>query len=114
MSDDRLALAVAELVDAIVAAVQAEAATTADTPDRLLSVDEAAAALGVARSTTYHEIQAGRLHSLKIGKRRMISTTTLRDYIEAAGSAARPAVTRSPVPSPEVAAPRASAGSGAR
>jgi excisionase family DNA binding protein len=77
---DRLALALAELADAIRAEVRAEAAPP-ETPDRLLSVDEAAAMLGIGRSVLYSEIGAGRLRSLRVGRRRLLSASAIRDYI---------------------------------
>jgi excisionase family DNA binding protein len=79
------------LVAAILAAVKAEAATTANAPDRLYGIPEAAAALGVGRSAIYDELAAGRLHSVKVGRRRLIPSGAVRDYIARprAGSAAR-------------------------
>ena len=76
---DRLAAAVAELVDAIRAELRAEAVPTG--PDRLLSVTEAADALGLGRSLAYGEIQAGRLRTLKVGRRRLVPTAAVAAYI---------------------------------
>lgn len=73
------AAALAELVGAILAAVTVEAG--ADTPDRLLSVDEAATMLGIGRSALYGEIAAGRLHSIKVGRRRLVPAAAIRDFI---------------------------------
>ena len=36
------------------------------------SVDEAAAMLGIGRSALYAELQAGRLRSVKVGRRRLV------------------------------------------
>jgi excisionase family DNA binding protein len=81
---DRIATAVAELVEALRAELRGEpAASTA--PDRLLSVDEAAAMLGLGRSLTYTEIAAGRLHSVKVGRRRLVPASAIADRIVAAG-----------------------------
>lgn len=76
---DRLALALAELAEAIRAEVRAEAAPAG--PDRLLSVDEAATALGLGRSLTYGEMAAGRLASVKVGRRRLIPSGAIAAYI---------------------------------
>lgn len=73
---DRLESAVRELVDAL----RSEIAPPADSPDRLLSVDEAAAALGVGRSLLYSEMGAGRLRSIRVGKRRLIPSRAVTEY----------------------------------
>jgi excisionase family DNA binding protein len=72
------------LVAAILAAVRAEAATGASAPDRLLSIDEAGHSLGIGRSATYDLLGAGRLRSVKVGRRRLIPSGAVRDYIQAA------------------------------
>jgi excisionase family DNA binding protein len=77
-----------QLGAAILAAVKAEAATTADAPDRLYGIPEAAAALGIGRSAVYDELAAGRLRSLKVGRRRLIPAGAVREYIEQAGARA--------------------------
>ncbi len=72
--------------DAIVRAVRAELARQAPsgpTPDRLHGVDEAAAALHVARSTLYQLIGAGELRTIKVGRRRLIPESAITAYIEA-------------------------------
>jgi excisionase family DNA binding protein len=79
---DRLTLALAELADAIRAEVRAEAAPP-ETPDRLLSVDEAANALGVGRSSLYGEIAAGRIRSMRLGRRRLIPAGAIAERIQA-------------------------------
>jgi excisionase family DNA binding protein len=82
---DRLTAAVLELVAALREDLAAEAHPAA--PDRLLSVDEAAASLGLGRSALYAEIQAGRLRSCKVGRRRLLSSQAVSEYIERAGRA---------------------------
>ncbi len=84
---DRLALALVELAEAIRAEVRSEAATVASAPDRLLSVDEAASALGLGRSLLYAEIGAGRLRSCRAGRRRLIPAASISDYIARAAEA---------------------------
>ncbi len=77
---DRLALALAELVDALRAEARAEMAP-ANGPDRLLSIDEAAGMLGIGRSRLYAEIGAGRVRAVKVGRRRLIPTGAIAAYI---------------------------------
>jgi len=75
---DRLLAALAELVDAI----REEAAPAVlDAPDRLLSVGEAAAALRVGRTSIYSEISAGRLRSIRVGRRRLIPSAAIAELI---------------------------------
>ncbi len=80
---DRLERALRELVDAIRAEVQ----PAADEPDRLYSIDEASAALGLGRSKVYDLIAAGELATIKVGRRRLCSSGAVRDFI--AGQAER-------------------------
>lgn len=77
---DRLAAALAEFADALRAEVRAEMAP-ASTPDRLLDIDSAADALSLGRSLVYSEIAAGRLRSIKIGRRRLIPIGAIASYI---------------------------------
>lgn len=81
MSGDRLALALAELADAIRAEMAAEA-RPADV-ERLLSVAEAARALGIGRTALYGEITAGRCRSLKVGRRRLVPSSAIAAYTAA-------------------------------
>ena len=76
--------AVDGLVAAILAAVT-EAAPLSNAPDRLLSIDEAASALGIGRSRLYDEIGAQRIASIKVGRRRLVPAGAIADFI-AAGS----------------------------
>ncbi len=80
MTADRLALALAELLEALRAEARAEMAPAIG-PDRLLSVDEAAATLGIGRSALYGEIGALRLRSLKVGRRRLVTSAAIAEYI---------------------------------
>lgn len=79
---DRLAAAMAELVEALREDLRTEAEAGPRAPDRLLSVDEAASALGLGRSLTYGELQAGRLRSVKVGRRRLIPADAVSQFIE--------------------------------
>ena len=47
-----------------------------------VSIPEAARLCGVGRSTIYKEMECGRLESLKLGKRRLISRVALKKWIE--------------------------------
>jgi excisionase family DNA binding protein len=91
---DRLTAALEELAEAIREEVRAEAEAATGTPDRLYSVTEAAELLRVGRSTVYQEVAAGRLRSLKVGRRRLVPSSALADRLgtngaaEAAGSTA--------------------------
>lgn len=77
-TSERLAAAIAELA----AAISEGSAPEPDQPERLVSVIEAADRLGIGRTKVYDEISAGRLRTLQVGRRRLISTAALRDYIE--------------------------------
>jgi excisionase family DNA binding protein len=72
--------AVRELVDAL----RSELTPTSPEPqpDRLLSIPDAADALGIGRSSLYEEIASGRLRTLKVGRRRLVPSGAVRDYIQ--------------------------------
>jgi excisionase family DNA binding protein len=82
----RLEAAVAELVAAIVATLRAEAQGGA-APERLMSVVEAAVALGVGRSALYDAIGVGDLRSIKVGRRRLIPASSIEKFIQLAVNA---------------------------
>ena len=48
----------------------------------LLSVNSAAAYLGVGRSTTYQLLMTGKLRSVTIGRRRLVPVSELRRFVE--------------------------------
>lgn len=83
----RLEAALAELAEAIREEVRAEA-SPATGPDRLLSIDEAAAALAIGRSALYGEIQSGRLRSVTVGRRRLIPAAAIGEFITSRGATA--------------------------
>ncbi len=72
--------AVAQLAAALLAAARAGEPDPAG-PDRLLSVDEAARHLSIGRSALYAEMAAGRLRSLKIGRRRLVPSGAIAEYV---------------------------------
>lgn len=78
---DRLDAAVRELIEALAESVRMEAAAVPAAPDRLLSIDETASMLGLGRSALYAEIAAGRLRTLRIGRRRLVSAGAISQYI---------------------------------
>lgn len=77
--EDRIEVAVRGLVDAL----RDELAATANqpTPDRLLDLRTASDLLGIGRSHLYGEMAAGRLRSIKVGRRRLIPSGALAAYI---------------------------------
>lgn len=81
----RLDAALAEVAAAIQDHLRSELTQAAGAPQRLLSVGEAATLLGIGRSALYSEIGAGRLRSVKIGRRRLVPAQAIADRI-AAGS----------------------------
>ena len=48
---------------------------------RLNSVEEVIQRVGLGRTKLYEEISSGRLRSIKVGSRRLISEAALHDYI---------------------------------
>jgi excisionase family DNA binding protein len=50
--------------------------------DCLLTVDEAAAWLRVSRWTVYNLIRSNQLHTIKIGRRRLVPPAALRECVE--------------------------------
>ncbi len=49
---------------------------------RLHSVEEAAELLNVGRSTTFEEIRLGRLRTVRVGRRRLVPTEYVDEYVE--------------------------------
>lgn len=80
---DRLEAAIAELVVALREEVAAETAASRPTngAQALYSIKEAAGRLGVSRTAVYSELAAGRLRSLKIGRRRLIPSDAIAELV---------------------------------
>jgi len=76
------------LAAAILAAVRAEAVSNDAGPERLLSIDEAAVLAGVGRTSIYAVIGAGRLRSVKVGRRRLVPASAIAE-LAGTGRAAR-------------------------
>lgn len=53
-----------------------------DGPDRLLSLDEAAALLGIKKTRLYRELNSGQLRSVRSGARRLIPSRAITDWVE--------------------------------
>jgi len=49
---------------------------------RLYSVENIMSLLNVGRTKVYNEMDSGRLRSVKVGKRRLVSARALDEYIE--------------------------------
>jgi excisionase family DNA binding protein len=75
------AVAVTALTDAISARRRHRTQPRQRTRNRLLSVEEAAEALGMARSTLYRELAAGRLPSVKTGRRRLVPASAVTQRV---------------------------------
>lgn len=76
---DRLAAAVAELVEALRDEMRAEMPRDPG-PERLLSVEEACRALGgISRTTFYGMADRGELRTLKAGGRRLIPQSAIAE-----------------------------------
>lgn len=53
----------------------------AGSPPLLIAVSEAARRLGLGRTTVYAEIAAGRLRTVKAGRRRLVPVAALDEYV---------------------------------
>jgi excisionase family DNA binding protein len=82
---DRLTTAVAELVAALRDELATERRPMDREPDRLVSVEQAARALGIGRTAVYSEIRAGGIRSIKVGRRRLIPSSAIREVASRQG-----------------------------
>jgi excisionase family DNA binding protein len=87
-------VALDELVEALLMAIRAELEVLPPAPDRLLSIDDAAKALGIGRTALYGELMRGELRSMKVGRRRLIPLTAIRQYIASSSDSQAGAVSR--------------------
>jgi excisionase family DNA binding protein len=77
--NDRLTAAVTELVAALLDVIAVEARPSERKPDQLLSIEQAARTLGIGRTALYSEIGAGRIRTIKVGRRRLVPSTAISE-----------------------------------
>jgi excisionase family DNA binding protein len=77
--NDRLATAVTELAAALRDEIATERRPSERESDRLLSIEQAAQALGIGRTALYSEIGAGRIRSVKVGRRRLVPSSAISE-----------------------------------
>ena len=63
--------------------MKAQETKKSDVPAVLYSVDEAARALRLSRSLIYELIRSNQLHTVKVGRRRLVPVAALTAYVEA-------------------------------
>lgn len=73
--------AVAELADALLAAMRASAGG-GDTPERLLDLTTTAERMGVTRSTLYQRVLPD-LRVVRVGRRVLVPESAIREYVDA-------------------------------
>ena len=78
-TNERLQAAITELVGALQDEIATEARPSEREPDRLLSIEQAALALGIGRTALYSEIGAGRIRSVKVGRRRLVPSSAISE-----------------------------------
>jgi excisionase family DNA binding protein len=76
---DRLTTAVTELVAALRDEIATQRRPSEREPERLLSIEQAARALGIGRTALYSEIGAGRIRSVKVGRRRLVPSSAISE-----------------------------------
>jgi excisionase family DNA binding protein len=74
-----------ELVGALRHEIATERRPTEREPDRLLSIEQAARALGIGRTALYSEIGAGRIRSIKVGRRRLVPSSSITEVASERG-----------------------------
>jgi excisionase family DNA binding protein len=84
-TSDRLATAVTELVAALRDEIATERRPSEREPDRLMSIEQAARALGIGRTALYSEIGAGRIRSIKVGRRRLVPSSSISEVASRQG-----------------------------
>lgn len=82
---DRLSTAVIELVAALRDEIATERRPSGREPDRLLGIEQAARALGIGRTALYSEIGAGRIRSVKVGRRRLVPSSAISEIASRQG-----------------------------
>jgi excisionase family DNA binding protein len=75
--------AIADALRPIVATLVEEAlASRSETPDRLLTIEQAAEALAISRTRMYAEMNAGRVRTVRSGRRRLVPASAIPEAIE--------------------------------
>ena len=82
---DRLTAAVTELVAALRDEMATQRRPSEREPDRLLSIEQAARALGIGRTALYSEIGAGRIRSVKVVRRRLVPSSAISEVASGQG-----------------------------
>lgn len=82
----RLDAALRELAEALREELRTEAEAGPRTPDQLHDLTTAAGLMSLGRSRLYAEIGAGRLRTVKVGRRRLVPASAIADYIERAAA----------------------------
>jgi excisionase family DNA binding protein len=85
LMSDRLRAAVMELVEALRDEIAVEARPSEREPDGLLSIAQAARALSIGRTALYSEIAAGRIRSVKVGRRRLVPSSAISEVASGQG-----------------------------
>jgi hypothetical protein len=93
---DRLALALADLVDALRAEIATEARPADPAPVELLSVREFARRASIGRSSAYLGVADGSIRSIKIRGRRLVPASELARLAQPSGLPAGPLHTAQP------------------
>ena len=73
-----------ELVAALRDEIATERRPSEREPDRLMSIEQAARALGIGRTALYSEIGAGRIRSVKVGRRRLVPSSAISEVASGA------------------------------
>jgi excisionase family DNA binding protein len=82
---DRLRTVVNELVAVLRDEIASEVGARERAPDRLLSIEDAARALGIGRTALYSEIGAGRIRTIKVGRRRLVPSSAISEVASRQG-----------------------------
>ena len=78
-AEARVREAVDALAAALLSAIAEQARPVAAGPERLLSIPEAADALGIGRTALYGMIGRGELRSVSVGRRRLVAPDAIRE-----------------------------------
>lgn len=65
------------------------AAAPSPSPEALLPVAEAARRLGIGRTTTFELIRSGQLRSVTVGRRRLVPSDAIGEFVSALGRSAK-------------------------